>query len=87
MDISVHFFAVYGDRSGTKFTNIALPTNATVETLVNAILALYPNLVSDSQHLVVAVNSEYADYDLELSHGDEVALIPPVSGGSDDQTN
>ena len=87
MDIGVHFFAIYSDRSGTKFTNITLPTKATVENLVNAIRAFYPNLVSDSQKLVVAVNSEYADYGLELSPGDEVALIPPVSGGSDDSIN
>lgn len=80
----MHFFAVYSDRSGTNFTNITLPSNATVENLVNTIRSLYPNLIPDSQHLVVAVNSEYADYNLELSPGDEVALIPPVSGGSYD---
>ena len=41
----------------------------------------YPGLTPDASALVVAVNQEYADHDYVLSDGDEVALIPPVSGG------
>jgi len=40
----------------------------------------YPKL-KDIKSLLVAVNSEYAESNLVLSENDEIALIPPVSGG------
>ena len=45
-------------------------------------LRLYPVMTSDSGRLVVAVNQEYQEHDYVLAADDEVALIPPVSGGS-----
>ena len=44
----------------------------------------YPGLIGTPTALVMAVNQEYQDHDHELADGDEVALIPPVSGGADD---
>ena len=41
----------------------------------------FPDLKSDPASLVVAVNDEYRDHLFALDDGDEVALIPPVSGG------
>ena len=43
-----------------------------------------PGLVTDAEKLMVAVNYEYRDHLYALDDGDEVALIPPVSGGADD---
>ena len=42
---------------------------------------MYPILTKDFSSLLVAVNWEYSDFDLVLHENDEVALIPPVSGG------
>ena len=42
----------------------------------------FPRLTSNPSTLVVAVNQEYRDHDHPLEEGDEVALIPPVSGGA-----
>lgn len=57
-----------------------LPDGATVARLADEFLQQYP-LTRDANALVVAVNEEYADHDQVLNNGDEVALIPPVSGG------
>ena len=40
-----------------------------------------PNLAPPEVNIVVAVNADYADPDVVLRHGDDVCLIPPVSGG------
>ena len=58
-----------------------LPDGATVGFLAEEMLRRYPNLGHEPQSLVVAVNHEYRDHLYALNDGDEVALIPPVSGG------
>ncbi len=51
--------------------------------MADSLLEAYPAILpdKDSSRLVVAVNQEYQLHDHVLSEGDEVALIPPVSGG------
>ena len=44
----------------------------------------YPAVFPNASNLVIAVNQEYATPETILQQGDEVALIPPVSGGSND---
>ena len=48
---------------------------------VRETLRLYPAVTQDGSRLMIAVNQEYQAHDYALSDGDEVALIPPVSGG------
>ena len=50
--------------------------------LVGEIARRHPALTDEPDGLVVAVNDEYQDQLFVLSDGDEVALIPPVSGGA-----
>lgn len=52
-------------------------------TLLQRLISDYPKLAAYAPHLMVAVNTEYADKDSLLHAGDEVAFIPPVSGGVD----
>ena len=61
-----------------------LPQGATVAHLVQEVLRRYPQLTTQPDRLVVAVNHEYRDFEFLLTDRDEVALIPPVSGGADD---
>jgi molybdopterin synthase catalytic subunit len=61
---------------------VDLPDGASVGLLAGEMVRLHPGLVGDSARLVVAVNEEYQDHLWTLYEGDEVALIPPVSGGS-----
>ena len=60
---------------------LELAEGATVGGLAEQVVRLYPAIGTDPSKLVVAVNQEYADHGLSLKDGDEVALIPPVSGG------
>jgi len=54
----------------------------TVSTALETIQARYPQLKPRMAALAYAVNHEFVDADFVLSDGDEIALLPPVSGGS-----
>ena len=60
-----------------------MPEGSTVGHLAREVLHRYPAITGDPSALVVAVNQEYQDHSHVLSGGDEVALIPPVSGGAE----
>mgnify|MGYP001030999040 FL=1 len=81
MHLDVTFFALYRERAGLRQLALELPEGGTVSDLTGAIRHRFPNLAPSNVKIVVAVNSEYADPELALQEGDEVCLIPPVSGG------
>ena len=81
MLVTVVFLASYREIAGTARARIALAAGSTVAELVAQICAQFPGL-PDAERIVVAVNNDYCDPDFVLDDGDEVALIPPVSGGS-----
>ena len=83
MTINVRLFAVLRERAGRDAFELELPDGATVADLLDE-AARQPGLDDLLPALPVraAVNREYADPDAILSAGDEVALIPPVSGGA-----
>jgi molybdopterin converting factor small subunit len=76
----VRVFAVYADALGRSELPLALPDGATVDDAVRSVTQL-PGGSIIPQTPVVAVNHAYASAGLRLNDGDEVALIPPVSGG------
>ena len=80
MKVSVRFFALYRERAGTSQTEVELPDGATPEELLIRLRSEYASLPT-SDSMLIAVNSEYASPEAPLHDGDEVALIPPVSGG------
>lgn len=80
----MRLFAGYRDRVGKAEICIELPDGSTVGFLAKELLRRYPGLTLDSDKLVVAVNQEYRDHLYALSDTDEIALIPPVSGGCND---
>ena len=61
---------------------LELPLGATVGDAVSKMRELYPQLAPPSVNIVAAVNTDYADDGHPLHEGDQLALIPPVSGGS-----
>jgi molybdopterin synthase catalytic subunit len=77
MRVTVRLFAGLRERAGTAEVELELPDGARVADA----LAELRSLTSDTP-VVAAVNREYADAELALRPGDEVALIPPVSGGA-----
>ena len=58
-----------------------LADDATVSDAARELLRLHPAISGDSSRLMIAVNEEYQEHDYLLSENDEVAFIPPVSGG------
>jgi len=82
LKIEVRFFAVYRERAGCDTIALEVPDGATVADLTEELGHRFPSLTSASTPIVVAVNAEYANPDTPLRDGDEVALIPPVSGGN-----
>ena len=81
MELTVRFFALYRERAGCRVSKVEVTDGATVADLVKSIRTLFPRLAPPEVQIVVAVNEEYAEPDLPLSAGDEICLIPPVSGG------
>jgi len=81
MELEVILFAIYKERLQSNSVIVELPEDSTVEQLVNQLKYDYPQIATPETNIVVAVNSEYSEYDLKLKSTDEVCLIPPVSGG------
>jgi molybdopterin synthase catalytic subunit/molybdopterin converting factor small subunit len=75
MVVSVRLFAGLRERAGSGRIEVELPDGATVGDLLAA-MDLGP------RSCVAAINREYAGPDARIGPGDEVALVPPVSGGS-----
>ena len=78
----MRLFAVLRERAGSGSVTVDVPEGATVEETLDAVAREHglAELMS-AMPVVMAVNREYAAADAKLSAGDELALIPPVSGG------
>ena len=76
MRVTVRLFAALRERAGASRRELELPPGATAGDVFAAL-----GIGAEPQGLAYAVNREYADRTAALSDGDEVALIPPVSGG------
>jgi MoaE-MoaD fusion protein len=81
MNVSVRLFAGLRERAGAERISVELPDEARVGDLLAA-LANTPVGPLQPGQCVVAINREYARVDEPIAAGDEVALIPPVSGGA-----
>ena len=82
MQVTVKFFATYREVVGSKERKVRLGDRATLRDLLDAVYAGHPRLKSHEGAMLVAVNHEFADPSARLRDGDEVALMPPVSGGA-----
>jgi molybdopterin synthase catalytic subunit len=83
MEVEVRLFAVCRERAGRDRLTVELGAEgATVARLLEAVEAAEPALASVLPAVRVAVNHTFVKPDAPVRAGDEVALIPPVSGGS-----
>jgi len=80
MTVTVRLFAFYADRLGRSRIDLEVPDGSTVDDVVLRIAHL-PGGEAIPASPLVALNAAYADRRAPVSHGDEVALIPPVAGG------
>lgn len=78
--MEVLLFGIAKDIVGESVLHLADKSPASVAELKRLLAEDYPDF-SKLSSLAVAVNSEYADDDMNLKKEDEIAIIPPVSGG------
>jgi molybdopterin converting factor subunit 1 len=81
MTLKIILFASLAQDLGTGQITLEVAENATVGDVLAELSALHPQVAALGGHLAVAVNHRYADVGQRLSAHDEVALIPPISGG------
>jgi MoaE-MoaD fusion protein len=84
MRVRVLLFGILKDIFSSESQTLELPQGATVDTLLNHYRELAPGPQGLWNTLAVAVNESYATSTICLKDGDEVALLPPVSGGAAD---
>ena len=80
MNITVALFGIAREIVGQSSLTLTAPAGQSAAGLLAELRAAYPPL-AELRSLAVAVNNEYAVEDVALHERDEIALIPPVSGG------
>ena len=81
MRIHVKLFAIVKERAGVGETSLDLPDGADVAAAGLALKEQFPAIAGFLVRAAFAVNREYVDATTVLRDGDELAVIPPVSGG------
>jgi MoaE-MoaD fusion protein len=81
MLVRILFFGILKDLAGQGGESLDLPDNATLGDVLSHYQARIPRLKEWSSSIAMSVNQEYAGPETKLSQGDEIALLPPVSGG------
>ncbi len=82
MRVTIFLFAAFREKTGSGRLQMELPEGATAGDALRRVAKDVPQLGPLLGSAALAVNSEYAGPDAPLKDGDEVALIPPVSGGA-----
>ena len=81
MRVTIKFFAILKDRAGLSETQLELPDASDVAAATNAIGESFPSIRDFLPRVAHAVNRAYVPASTVLHDGDELALIPAVSGG------
>jgi molybdopterin converting factor subunit 1 len=81
MLVTVLLFARLRELAGASELTRELPEGAVARTAWESIVGEHPALREFETAISCAVNEEYARFTTPLKHGDEVAFLPPVSGG------
>ena len=81
MQVTVRLFARLRELAGSGELRRELPAGSTVATLWDALATEFHAMRPHGRSVSAAVNQEFARRTTELGEGDEVAFLPPVSGG------
>jgi sulfur-carrier protein len=81
MIVRVQLFAAARQWAGRPMVDVEVPHPATVSRLRQALTRQFPDLVSETPHLLFALNRRYAAEHDTIPEDAEVACFPPVSGG------
>lgn len=81
MHITVKLFALMREKAGTDTVSLEVPEGAHLTQAVAALVRHYPVLEPYVANTRFALRADFVDTETMLAPGDELALIPPVSGG------
>jgi molybdopterin converting factor subunit 1 len=81
MLVTIRLFARLRELAGEAELPRDLPDGATVRQAWDTLTREFPQIAAYERSLSAAVNADYARFTTPLHHGDEVAFLPPVSGG------
>jgi molybdopterin converting factor subunit 1 len=81
MRVTVRLFARLRDIAGTAELARDVAPGATIRSVWSELIREFPDLAGYERSISTAVNADYARMDQAVSEGDEVAFLPPVSGG------
>jgi len=82
MRVRVLFFGILKDVVGDTPGDLDFPEGASLDSVFQSFAARFPQLRQMARSIVVARNREFADRSARIEEGDEVAFLPPVSGGA-----
>jgi molybdopterin synthase catalytic subunit len=80
--VRVRLFARLREQAGSETATLELPAGSTIAEVYEALRHKHPALEADRNAVRAALNQEFKAWDAEVADGDEVAFIPPVSGGA-----
>jgi molybdopterin synthase catalytic subunit len=80
--VRVRLFARLREQAGKETAMLELPAGSTVADVYEALRREHPALEANRNAVRAALNQEFKDWSAEVADGDEVAFIPPVSGGA-----
>ena len=80
--VRARLFARLRELAGTDAENVELPAGSNVSDVYDAVRKLHSGLDADRTTVRAALNQEFVDWETKVADGDEVAFIPPVSGGA-----
>ncbi len=84
MQAEIRLFATLKDRAGRDRILVDLPEPTTVQEMLGIVAASYPDLEEALPSALIAVNRAFASLQAVIHANDEIAIFPPVSGGSDE---
>ncbi len=79
--VSVRFFARYAELAGCSSSAVTVETPATVADVIARVREVFPGTEAFPPRPLAALNQRQVRLDARVSDGDEVALLPPLSGG------
>ena len=81
MIVRIKFFAVARDIADCSEADLSLKDGVSAAHVLDALIGKYPRLQEWKESLRLAVNCEYVSANHIVQNNDEIAIIPPVSGG------
>lgn len=81
--VKILFFATLREKTGVREITIEIRSGANISDVKALLLEKYPNLASSKDTMIVAMNHEFAFDENLVQDGAEIAIFPPVSGGSE----